>query len=58
MDNATLAREAHACTHTTFSPNVAYGGSKVNVIPDRVEIQVDMDGRRCLEHHIDGGATA
>ena len=42
MDNATLAREAHACTHTTFSPNVAHGGSKVNVIPDRVEIQVDI----------------
>ncbi len=42
MDNATLAREAHACTHTTFSPNVVRGGSKVNVIPDRVEIQVDI----------------
>jgi acetylornithine deacetylase/succinyl-diaminopimelate desuccinylase-like protein len=42
MDNATLAREAHACTHTTFSPNVVHGGSKVNVIPDRVEIQVDI----------------
>jgi len=42
MDNAALAREAHACTHTTFSPNVAHGGSKVNVIPDRVEIQVDI----------------
>lgn len=42
MDNTTLAREAHACTHTTFSPNVAHGGSKVNVIPDRVEIQVDI----------------
>jgi acetylornithine deacetylase/succinyl-diaminopimelate desuccinylase-like protein len=42
MDNVTLAREAHACTHTTFSPNVAHGGSKVNVIPDKVEIQVDI----------------
>jgi acetylornithine deacetylase/succinyl-diaminopimelate desuccinylase-like protein len=42
MDNATLAREAHACTHTTFSPNVVRGGNKVNVIPDRVEIQVDI----------------
>ncbi len=37
-----MAREAHACTHTTFSPNVVRGGSKVNVIPDRVEIQVDI----------------
>jgi len=42
MDNLTLAREAHACTHTTFSPNVVRGGTKVNVIPDTVEIQVDI----------------
>ena len=42
MDNVTLAREAHACTHTTFSPNVVHGGTKVNVIPDTVEIQVDI----------------
>jgi acetylornithine deacetylase/succinyl-diaminopimelate desuccinylase-like protein len=42
MDNLALAREAHACTHTTFSPNVARGGAKVNVIPDRVEIDVDI----------------
>jgi acetylornithine deacetylase/succinyl-diaminopimelate desuccinylase-like protein len=41
-DNLTLAREAHACTHTTFSPNIAHGGTKVNVIPDRVEIDVDI----------------
>jgi acetylornithine deacetylase/succinyl-diaminopimelate desuccinylase-like protein len=37
-----LARTAHACTHTTFSPNVVRGGSKVNVIPDTVEIDVDI----------------
>jgi acetylornithine deacetylase/succinyl-diaminopimelate desuccinylase-like protein len=42
MDNLALAREAHACTHTTFSPNVTRGGTKVNVIPDRVEIDVDI----------------
>ena len=42
MDNVTLAREAHACTHTTFSPNVVRGGTKVNVIPDKIEIQVDI----------------
>jgi len=42
LDNLAVAREAHACTHTTFSPNVVRGGSKVNVIPDRVEIQVDI----------------
>jgi acetylornithine deacetylase/succinyl-diaminopimelate desuccinylase-like protein len=33
---------AHACTHTTFSPNIARGGAKVNVVPDRVEIDVDI----------------
>src|SRR5262245_12322919 len=37
-----FARLAHACTHTTFSPNVAHGGSKVNVIPDRVAVDVDI----------------
>lgn len=42
LENLALAREAHACTHTTFSPNVARGGTKVNVIPDRVEIDVDI----------------
>ena len=42
LDNLALAREAHACTHTTFSPNIAHGGSKVNVIPDRVAIDVDI----------------
>jgi acetylornithine deacetylase/succinyl-diaminopimelate desuccinylase-like protein len=41
-DNLALAREAHACTHVTFSPNVAHGGTKVNVIPDKVEIDVDI----------------
>ncbi len=42
LDNMPLAREAHACTHTTFSPNVVHGGTKVNVIPDRVEVEVDI----------------
>lgn len=37
-----LARVAHACTHTTFSPNVVHGGSKINVVPDRVAIEVDV----------------
>jgi acetylornithine deacetylase/succinyl-diaminopimelate desuccinylase-like protein len=36
------ARRAHACTHTTFSPNVAHGGTKTNVIPDRVDLKVDI----------------
>jgi enoyl-[acyl-carrier protein] reductase III len=37
-----LARVAHACTHTTFSPHVVQGGSKINVVPDRVAIDVDV----------------
>jgi acetylornithine deacetylase/succinyl-diaminopimelate desuccinylase-like protein len=36
------AKFAHACTHTTFSPNVIYGGQKTNVIPDEVAIEVDI----------------
>jgi acetylornithine deacetylase/succinyl-diaminopimelate desuccinylase-like protein len=37
-----FAKMIHACTHTTFSPNVAHGGTKTNVIPDRVELEVDI----------------
>jgi acetylornithine deacetylase/succinyl-diaminopimelate desuccinylase-like protein len=37
-----LAKLAHACTHTTFSPNVVHGGVKTNVIPDEVVIDVDI----------------
>jgi acetylornithine deacetylase/succinyl-diaminopimelate desuccinylase-like protein len=37
-----LARQAHACTHTTFAPTIIRGGSKTNVIPDRVDVDVDI----------------
>ena len=37
-----FARVAHACTHTTFAPTVVHGGTKTNVIPDRVDLQVDI----------------
>ena len=37
-----MGRIVHACTHTTFSPNVAHGGTKTNVIPDHVELEVDI----------------
>jgi acetylornithine deacetylase/succinyl-diaminopimelate desuccinylase-like protein len=37
-----LARQAHACTHTTFAPTVMHGGVKTNVIPDTVDLQVDI----------------
>jgi acetylornithine deacetylase/succinyl-diaminopimelate desuccinylase-like protein len=42
MASLGLAQTAHASTHTTLSPNMARGGSKVNTIPDRVEIDVDV----------------
>ena len=37
-----LARQAHACTHTTFAPTIVEGGTKTNVIPDRVELEIDI----------------
>lgn len=37
-----MARQFHACTHTTFAPTVAHGGVKTNVIPDSVELEVDI----------------
>ena len=38
----TYARVAHACSHTTISPNVIHGGQKTNTIPDVIDIDVDM----------------
>jgi acetylornithine deacetylase/succinyl-diaminopimelate desuccinylase-like protein len=37
-----IARQAQACTHTTFAPTVVRGGTKTNVIPDRVELELDI----------------
>jgi len=37
-----LARQAHACTHTTFAPTIIHGGTKTNVIPDLVNVEVDI----------------
>ena len=37
-----LARQAHACTHTTIAPTVVRGGTKTNVIPDRVDLELDI----------------
>ncbi len=37
-----LARMVHACTHTTFAPTIAHGGVKTNVIPDTVDLEVDI----------------
>jgi acetylornithine deacetylase/succinyl-diaminopimelate desuccinylase-like protein len=37
-----VARMVHACTHTTFAPTIMHAGIKTNVIPDSVELQVDI----------------
>jgi acetylornithine deacetylase/succinyl-diaminopimelate desuccinylase-like protein len=37
-----MARQFHACTHTTFAPTVVHGGTKTNVIPDTVDIEIDI----------------
>jgi acetylornithine deacetylase/succinyl-diaminopimelate desuccinylase-like protein len=37
-----MARQFHACTHTTLAPTMIRGGSKINVIPDRVSLDVDV----------------
>jgi acetylornithine deacetylase/succinyl-diaminopimelate desuccinylase-like protein len=37
-----LSRVVYSCTHTTFAPTVIHGGTKTNVIPDLVDIQVDI----------------
>jgi acetylornithine deacetylase/succinyl-diaminopimelate desuccinylase-like protein len=44
LPNPGAQRFLHACTHTTFSPNVVAtkGQPKTNVIPDIVDIDVDV----------------
>ena len=37
-----MARQFHACTHTTIAPTMVKGGSKINVIPDRVDLDLDI----------------
>jgi len=37
-----MGRQFHACTHTTFAPTVMHGGSKTNVIPDTVDLEIDI----------------
>ncbi len=57
LPNAGSAGFLHACTHTTFSANVVDGGGmKTNVIPDTVDLEVDIrtlpgeDGEAVGEH--------
>jgi acetylornithine deacetylase/succinyl-diaminopimelate desuccinylase-like protein len=37
-----IARLCHAKTHTSFSPNVVHGGQKTNIVPDQVDVEVDI----------------
>ncbi|GEL18124.1 M20/M25/M40 family metallo-hydrolase [Pseudonocardia asaccharolytica] len=37
-----MARQFHACTHPMIAPTIVSGGSKINVIPDAVELQLDI----------------
>ena len=37
-----LARYLWSATHTTFSPNMCSAGAKTNIIPDAVDIEVDI----------------
>ncbi|MET0727361.1 MAG: M20/M25/M40 family metallo-hydrolase [Acidimicrobiales bacterium] len=49
-----MGRQFHACTHTTFAPTIAHGGTKINVIPDRVDLQIDirtLPGQGAAEVH-------
>ncbi len=55
MPNPAVARHLHACTHTTFSCNVIEGRMKTNVIPDTIDIGVDI---RTLPGEIDADVQA
>lgn len=53
-----IARNLHACCHTTFSPNVIHGGVKTNVIPDTVVLDLDIrtlpgETDADIAHHIE-----
>jgi acetylornithine deacetylase/succinyl-diaminopimelate desuccinylase-like protein len=56
---AALAGHFYSCTHTTFSPNLIDGGMmKTNVIPDTVDINVDVrtmpgDNAAEVQAHLD-----
>jgi acetylornithine deacetylase/succinyl-diaminopimelate desuccinylase-like protein len=37
-----MGRQFHACTHTTMAPTIVHGGSKINVIPDEIDLELDV----------------
>jgi acetylornithine deacetylase/succinyl-diaminopimelate desuccinylase-like protein len=58
IPNAGAAGHLHACTHTTFSCNVARGAMKTNVIPDAIDLEVDIrtlpgEGAAEVQAHLD-----
>ncbi len=51
------AAALHACCHTTFSCNVIEGNMKTNVIPDRIDLGVDIrtlpgEDREAVDAHL------
>ena len=53
-----LAKVAYSASHTTFSPNMCRAGVKTNVIPDVVDIEVDIrtvpgDNEDEVRRHLD-----
>jgi acetylornithine deacetylase/succinyl-diaminopimelate desuccinylase-like protein len=53
-----MAKYAWSATHTTFSPNMCHGGVKTNVIPDVVNVEVDIrtipgDDEEEVRRHLD-----
>jgi acetylornithine deacetylase/succinyl-diaminopimelate desuccinylase-like protein len=55
---AGVAKFAWSSTHTTFSPNMCHGGVKTNVIPDVVDVEVDIrtipgDSEDEVRRHLD-----
>ena len=53
-----MAKYAWSATHTTFSPNLCRGGVKTNVIPDVVDVEVDIrtipgDNEDEVRRHLD-----
>jgi acetylornithine deacetylase/succinyl-diaminopimelate desuccinylase-like protein len=58
LPSVPAAAHLHACTHTTFSPNLVDGGHmKTNIIPDQVVVEVDIrtlpgDGPEEVDAHL------
>ncbi len=37
-----MGRQFHACTHNTYAPTMMQAGTKINVIPDHVSLEIDI----------------